>query len=213
MAVKKHNITIVGCGPGGLDYLTPAARKEIEKAEVLAGTKRLLESFPEHRAERIVVGSDLDAGLDQIAARQGKRVVILVTGDPGLCSFARPVVRRFGRAACRVVPGISSIQAAFARVGVDWLDARIVSAHSRVPEIAPPALAGVRKLAVLAGHAGSGRWLADVAAVLGKSYRIFVCENLTLPTERVHEIQPSALRTLKSRGPQVILWLHKEALS
>ena len=37
MAVKQHIITIVGCGPGGADYLTAIERREIERAEVLVG--------------------------------------------------------------------------------------------------------------------------------------------------------------------------------
>lgn len=209
----KHKIVIVGCGPGGLDYLTPAARREIEQADVRVGAKRLLDTFPESRAERVVVGSDLDAGLNRIAARRGRRVVVLVTGDPGLCSFAKPVLRRFGRSACRILPGISSVQTAFARVGVDWLDARIVNAHNRVPDCAPESLAGVRKIAVLAGCPKARRWLAGLAAVLGGRYRIFVCDNLTLPDERIREMRPAVLRTLKPAAHRVILWIHKEALS
>ena len=95
-------ITIAGCGPGALEYVTPAALHAIEQAEVLVGARRLLETFPRVAAERIVVGADVHKALDAMAKHVGRRrIVVLVTGDPGLCSLARPVIRGFGRDACR----------------------------------------------------------------------------------------------------------------
>ena len=93
MAVKKNIITIVGCGPGGADYLTAIARREIDRAEVLAGAPRLLDAFPESKAKRIPVGADIAQALDRIAGCRARSIVVLVTGDPGLCSFAQPVIR------------------------------------------------------------------------------------------------------------------------
>ncbi len=46
MAIEDQSISIVGCGPGSLDYLTPAALRAIEEAEVLVGAIRLLDLFP-----------------------------------------------------------------------------------------------------------------------------------------------------------------------
>ena len=97
MDIKTPPIIIAGCGPGSLDYLTPAARKAVEQADVLIGAGRLLELFPGHCAEKIVVGSDVENILGQIVTRRRKRIVVLVTGDPGLCSLAGPVLKRFGR--------------------------------------------------------------------------------------------------------------------
>lgn len=212
MAVKQRTIAIVGCGPGGLDYVTPAALKCIEQADVLAGTKRLLDAFPGSRAKRLVIGGDLEAGMDQIATFRRQRVAVLVTGDTGLCSLARHVIRRFGRETCEVIPGISSVQVAFARIGADWLGVRIINAHHGIPDIAPASLAGTRKLAILGGHLASRPWMAEVAAVLGRDYRVYVCENLTLPDERVRTILPKSLRNLKAAALHVMIMIHKEEL-
>lgn len=73
-------------------------------------------------------------------------------GDPGLASLAKLVLRRFGLHACEVLPGISSVQVAFARLGLDWLDARILSAHARLPLAVLGELSDYAKLAILAGH-------------------------------------------------------------
>lgn len=212
MAVKKNIITIVGCGPGGADYLTAIARREIDRAEVLAGAPRLLDAFPESRAQRIPVGADIAKALDRIAGCRARPVVVLVTGDPGLCSFAQPVIRRFGRKACRVIPGISAVQAAFAAIGADWLDARIVTAHSRAPQIGPAALAGTGKIAVLAGHNAARPWLAELAARLGRGYLIFACRNLTLPDQSVRRLQVAQLRKLDLASRNVILFIRREEL-
>jgi precorrin-6y C5,15-methyltransferase (decarboxylating) CbiE subunit len=210
----KDKIIIVGCGPGALNYLTPAARAAIEQAEVLVGAPRLLDAFSTQPAERIVVRADIEAVLDQIAARApSKRVVVLVTGDPGLCSLAKPVVKRFGRESCQIIPGVSSLQVAFARVGLDWLDARFITAHDKTPEIPLAALAAEKKLAILAGNDANQPWIASLAAALTVSHRIFVCENLTLPDERVRETNPSELHTMKPASRTIVLLLHKEVLA
>ena len=213
MAISKHRITIVGCGPGGLDYMTPAAQSAITQADGLVGAPRLLDSFPENTAKRIPVGANVDAALDEMESLREQKLTVLVTGDPGLCSLAKPVVARFGRTACRIIPGISSIQTAFARAGTDWLDARIINAHGGNPMVSPATLAGIPKLAVLAGHPKCRNWLNEVASTLGSRYRIVVCENLTLPDERVRTISSATLKTFKMPSRCVILWIDKKEQS
>ena len=203
-------ITIVGCGPGALEYVTPAALRAIENAEVLVGARRLLESFPGVEAQRIVVGGDVQGALDAVAGHLEKhRIVVLVTGDPGLCSLARPVLRRFGRSACRVIPGISSVHAAFASVGIDWFGARILSAHDHAPDIAPASLAIHEKLAVLAGNPAHAAWVEALVAALIPSHHLFVCENLTLADEAIRQVEFLPMN-LASRT--VLLFIKKEAL-
>ena len=201
-------ITIAGCGPGALEYVTPAALRAIGQAEVLVGARRLLESFPEVVAERIVVGS-VQQALDAMAGYVGqRRIVVLVTGDPGLCSLARPVLRRFGRSACRVIPGISSVHAAFASVGSDWFGARILSAHDHAPEIDPASLVIEENLAVLAGNPAHADWVKALAETLLATHDLFVCENLTLPDESVRRV---ACLPMNLASRTVLLFIKKEA--
>ena len=204
-------ITIVGCGPGALDYVTPASLREIEQAQVLVGAKRLLDTFPAVVADRLEVGINVQQSLDALAGRLGKlRIVVLVTGDPGLCSLARPIIRRFGRASCRVIPGISSVYAAFASVGVDWLDARIVSAHDVAPQIDPASFASEEKLAVLAGNPANAAWVEALTASLLATHEIYICENLTLPDESVRQLDTHQL-PMKLASRSILLFLRKES--
>jgi len=216
VAVEGRKIAIVGCGPGSIEYLTAAGLRIIRNAEVLVGTARLLDLFADGAQERIDVGADIGQALSEIAARWPKRrVAVLVTGDPGLCSLARPVLRHFGRQACDVIPGISSVQMLFARLGLDWLDARILSAHDRLPAVSPGDLAGRDelndKIAILAGGQESLRWIADLAEALGGGHAVYVGEDLTLESEQVRRLSPGDLRRLEASTRTVVL-LIKESL-
>jgi len=200
----------VGCGPGALEYVTPAALQAIEQAEVLVGARRLLESFPGIAAERIVVGADVPKALDAMVEHLGRRrIVVLVTGDPGLCSLARPVIRRFGRDACRVIPGISSVHAAFASVGIDWFGARILSAHDQAPDLDPASLVVEEKLAVLAGNPANAAWVAALVLALDATHEIYLCENLTLVDESIRRVDSlNCPMNLASRS--ILLFIKKE---
>ncbi|MCU0579150.1 MAG: precorrin-6y C5,15-methyltransferase (decarboxylating) subunit CbiE [Desulfobacterota bacterium] len=194
-------IAIVGCGPGHPDYLTAAAVKAVALAEVLVGAQRLLDLFPQHPAEMIRVDAKIEQVLEAITLRAGKRVAVLVTGDPGLASLAKPIIRRFGPERCRIIPGISSVQAAFARLGLDWLDARIIDAHGKDPDPGADTLTGAAKIAVLGGRARSFEWLKQTMGDRLRDYEIHVCEDLTLDSERITDWQPGSVleRTLSSR--------------
>lgn len=205
-------ITIVGVGPGSLDYLTMVARRAIEQAEVLIGAQRLLALFSSQDAERISVGADINQTLALIAARSDKRIAVLVTGDPGVCSLARRVLQRFGRAACQVIPGISSLQVAFARLGLDWTDARFCDVHGRLPIVMPCSLATEPKLALLIGHRDGRAWLAELTQVLPTNRRLFACQDLTLESERVWELAPAELPDLATTLRTIVVIVAQELL-
>lgn len=210
---KPHKLTIVGCGPGSSDYLTEAGRRAIGGATVLVGSPRLLDLYATASQERICVGSDVEGVLEAIASRRKHgKVVVLVSGDPGLCSLAQPVLRRFGRDACEVLPGISSVQLAFARLGLDWLDARIVSAHKNIPDLIPEDLAGSSNVAILAGHRESQGWIADMVESLGRERTLVVCEDLSMQTERIRRVPVGEFRRLDLSTRTVVLLMREEAL-
>jgi len=198
---------IVGCGPGNPDYLTTAAVSAVAGAEVLVGAQRLLDLFPQHPGEKIRVDVKIDEVLEAIARRDQKTIAVLVTGDPGLASLARPIIRRFGLERCRVVPGISSIQAAFARLGLDWLDARIIDAHGQDPDLRADALQDVSKIAILGGRPQSFDWLRRELGDRLKEYDIHICEDLTLENEKITtwESGEDLNRTLSSRTVFILL--------
>src|SRR5207237_1247097 len=120
------------------------------KAQLLVGGHRHLDLFPEVTAKRLVIAGCLDPVLDQIegAARE-QRVVVLASGDPCFFGIGPLLVTRLGRERVEIVPNVSSVALAFARLGVSWQDARVVSAHGRPLAPAIHAARGAQKLAVL----------------------------------------------------------------
>ncbi len=217
MAAPSRNIryiTIAGCGPGSPEYITPAAIAAVEKADLLIGTERLVRLFSPRPTQSVVVNSTVEQALDAIEQRPDcKNIAVLVTGDPGVFSLARLVIERFGREQCRVIPGISSIQAAFARFGLDWADAKIISAHKEDPD-PDDSLLKSGKIAVLLGREGSLRWVADhIVKNVPEDRRIFVCENLNLDDESVQEARCEELRDLHVSPRTVVLIVKGELLS
>ncbi|MGD0625224.1 MAG: precorrin-6y C5,15-methyltransferase (decarboxylating) subunit CbiE [Thermodesulfobacteriota bacterium] len=207
---KEKPILIVGCGPGAPDFLTPAARKAIARAEVLVGASHLLDLFPKHPAERIKVQADIAKILEEIAVRLHRsKIAVLVTGDPGLYSLAQPVLKRFGRESCEVIPGISSLQVAFARLGLDWVNARIIDAHGGNPDIDSAFLAQEEKIAIFAGRAEAIKWVANLVRAIGEGYTIYVCENLTLEGEKIRQVKAEDLKNL-AVSPRTIVLLVKK---
>lgn len=215
MAVTYSPITIVGCGPGSPNYLTDIARQAVADAEALLGSRRLLDMFPAHPGLKTVWHSDSASLMEEIGRLRetGKRVAVLVSGDPGLCSLARKVVVRFGLEAVAIVPGISSVQVAFARLGLDWADARILSAHGRKPDVAPAEVSRWNKIAVLAGTREALRWSASAARSTDQSHAVYLCENLTLDDERLRPMDAAALDAVEAASLAIVLFVRRNLVT
>lgn len=213
MAVTNSpQIIIAGCGPGHPDYLTTAVQKAVTAAEVLVGAPHLLELFAEAKVTRIPVGCEVEAVLTQMENQRQRQMVVLVSGDTGLFSLARSVQKHFGAQQCRLIPGVSSVQVACARLGLDWQDLRIISAHERRPEITANTLEAWQKIAVLTGTAQASHWVADMLDQLGSSYCAIVCENLTLVEEQIRQMDADELRTTEMASRTIILLIDQELM-
>lgn len=213
MAMRIKPILIIGCGPGSLEYVTPLAYKMAYQADILVGARRLLNLFPATMAKHIPVSAPIEKLLDQLEKiPSDKKIVILVTGDPGLLSLAQPVITRFGRDSCRVIAGVSSLQTAFAALGLNWHDALVIDAHGDLPELSCCDFTASRKIAVYAGKKESFPWMAALGRLLGSAYRIFLCADLTLPGEIVREITVEKLSAEDYPTLSVVIFVKKELL-
>lgn len=214
MAKDGCKIFIVGCGPGAPEFVTPAAVSAVEQADVLLGAERLLSLFAESRAEKVALTPRISETLDLLETlAHDHQVAVLVSGDPGLYSLSKLVIARFGRDRCRVVPGISSVQVAFARIRLDWENSLIISAHKEDPR-ADPRLRGAEKAAVFCGREGTLRWIADnLVGDAAADRRIFVMENLTLDNESVREVRPEDLSEMNVAARTIVLVIKRDVLA
>ncbi|HLG29163.1 MAG TPA: precorrin-6y C5,15-methyltransferase (decarboxylating) subunit CbiE [Candidatus Brocadiales bacterium] len=208
-------IAIVGCGPGAINYITPAGLERIHNADVLIGSKRLLNTFPliKSGAEKIKIEKNYRLLLNKIILlSRTKNVVILVSGDPGFYSYAKLVIEKVGKANCNIIPGISSVQFAFASIGKSWHDAHFVTMHGRQKGL-DELIKAVKKydtVAALTDRSSSLKILARGLLTAGITKRkIFVCENLSLPNERVREFTPVSLQNADANGLNVVILLNE----
>jgi precorrin-2 C20-methyltransferase / precorrin-3B C17-methyltransferase len=118
-------VSVVGLGPAGPDWLTPEAQSELAAADALVGYAPYLDRVPARRGqERHGSDNRVEAERAREAlslAAAGARVAVVSSGDPGIFAMATAVLEAVdengGGVEVRVVPGLSAMQAAAARVG------------------------------------------------------------------------------------------------
>jgi precorrin-6Y C5,15-methyltransferase (decarboxylating) len=179
-------ITVVGTGTGA-----PVPDEVLAGAALVVGGRRHLDAVElPAGAARIVLGP-LAPALDAIGehADRGRPVVVLASGDPGFFGIVRALAERFGAGRLDVRPGVSSVATAFARLGLPWDDAVVVSAHGRDLRTAVNACRAHPKVAVLTGP-GAGP--AELGAALVGGRLLVVASALGDPEhERVERVTPA----------------------
>jgi precorrin-6Y C5,15-methyltransferase (decarboxylating) len=179
-------IHIIGIGDDGLDGLTTAARKLIAEADLLAGAESTLAKIPVSRAERLVIGGALDDAVERLAKARDRRVVVLASGDPLFYGVARYLCDKLGKDRFTVVPHVSSMQLAFARVKESWEEAFLTNLANHAVEAVLEKIRVASKVGLFTSEACPPQAVA--AAMVERRIDYFfayVCENLGSPDERV----------------------------
>lgn len=164
----------VGCGPG---MLTEEAIRVIGNARRIYGSARAIELAAAH----------IPAGCEVHEITDFKRLRAL-PGDAVLLSTGDPLLAGLGYLGGEIVPGISSMQVAFARLGLSLARAVAVDAHGRDHALAiSEAVSEIARGHLVFLITDPLFPLAALAISLGNSpgCRIAVCEQLGYPDERV----------------------------
>ena len=132
----KLEVTLAGIGMDGDRTLTKEVREAINQADYLFGAPRMIAPFTAKVTKMpFYLEQDILPFLKQIRVQgemQTVRAVILFSGDTGFHSGCEKVafaLREAGIGKITILPGISSIQALSARVGISWQDACLLSLH------------------------------------------------------------------------------------
>jgi precorrin-3B C17-methyltransferase len=126
-APAAGEILIVGLGPGPDHWRTPEATAALERASDLVGYGPYVDRCPE-RAGQVRHASDNRVELDRASeaielARSGRIVAVVSGGDPGIFAMAAAVFEAIEAdvtardLTITVMPGVSAMQAAAARLG------------------------------------------------------------------------------------------------
>jgi len=111
----------------------------IKHATVLVGSERSLEDFQEPGQITYPVTGKLSLLAEQIEQElKSHDVVVMVSGDTGYYSLLPYLKKKFTANPIEVVPGISSMTFAFARLNEVWHDADLMSFHGRQPALTDP---------------------------------------------------------------------------
>jgi precorrin-6B C5,15-methyltransferase / cobalt-precorrin-6B C5,C15-methyltransferase len=196
-------VTVIGCD--GRTF-SPEAAAALAQAELVLGAPRHLDDAPiaEH-AERIEL-KHLGQALDAAAASQ-VRTVVLASGDPGFFGIVRALRARGIKP--MVIPATSAVTLAFARLGLDWDDALVVSAHGRDPRRALAAALAHPKAAILTAP-GTARDLSE--ALLAEGRKVYVAESLGTPRERITDLAAEPQGT-DFADPNIVIALDEQAPS
>jgi uroporphyrin-III C-methyltransferase / precorrin-2 dehydrogenase / sirohydrochlorin ferrochelatase len=158
-SVESGSVTLVGAGPGDPELLTLRAVRALQSADVILFddlVSREVMDFARREARKMLVGKtgfgpsctqeDINSLMVNLA-KQGKRVVRLKGGDPLIFGRAAEEIAACEAAniAIDVVPGITSVQGAAARLGIALTDRK-----------------KARRLQYVTGHAKHGGLPADV---------------------------------------------------
>ena len=181
-------IDVVSAGPGSSDFLTARALEALKAADAVFCAERNRDLVPDPAACRPL--TPFSESLEQMEALRGRglRVAVLLSGDAGLYSMLPLLTGRFGRESLRVHPGISSLQAFCAKLGIPWQRAAILSAHGK--QLTPSALCHTVQgnnltLLLLDGEHNPG-WIRRSLDEGGlENARLTVGERLSYPDEYI----------------------------
>ncbi len=125
-------LSVIGVGADGLEGLGSVARRLVETAETVVGGDRHLAMLPDaHRAERLTWATPLSETVAAIAARRGRLVAVLATGDPMWFGIGVTLARAFAPEEMIVVPHLSAFSLAAARMAWPIAETETLTLHGR----------------------------------------------------------------------------------
>ncbi|MCS3395614.1 precorrin-3B C(17)-methyltransferase [Burkholderia thailandensis] len=130
LGVARGRLTVLGLGPGRADLMTPAARAALADATDIVGYATYVNMAGPLRADQQLHLSENREELQRARhafelAAQGRRVVVVSSGDPGVFAMAAAVLEaldgsndtRWAAVELDIVPGVSAALATAAEAG------------------------------------------------------------------------------------------------
>jgi len=182
-------IRVIGIGPGNPDYITPVALELISGADILIGGERVLRDFAGLAKETFVIRNNLSQMAEFIKEkRPDSEIAVLASGDPAFFGILEYLRKSFGAPELMVIPGISSVQLACARLAISWHDAAFYSIHGRSMEGLTDLVRNHTKVIVLTDPGNTPAKIARSLIEAGiRDRKIYVCENLSYEDEKIGE--------------------------
>jgi precorrin-6Y C5,15-methyltransferase (decarboxylating) len=216
----------------GIGYrpFASAIRDIIAASDVILASERLFDIFrqyDEYEAvkEKVNVINNVDETFNFIKSQiptLKSHIVLLASGDPLFFGIGRRALREFGKESVEIIPDLSCIQLAFSKIKEPWEDAFLMSLHGGPnPDkrrYMPYDIADIsqllkihKKIAVLTDKINNPSKIAQVinSSVSLKSLKIFVCEKLGYPDEKITEGTPEEIENMAFIQPNLVILLNQ----
>lgn len=209
-------IFVIGMGVQGRESLSKRALDAVSKASMLVGGARHLAEFKGLKSESVAISGSLEKVASAIEAhlKKGRRTVaVLATGDPLLFGIATFLIKRFGKGRVEIMPNVSAVQEAFARIKESSNGLKVLSAHGRDIDLERlcEAIALNERVAVFTDPGNSPSKIAKALLERGVSgYKVFVCESLGAKDERVRELTLEETAKIRSFRPLNVMALIRD---
>lgn len=181
-----QEVALVGIGPGSSDCRTKEAEMCFNRADLIIGAKRMTESVA-------VPGQPVWAAYDPVKIRdyikehpEYEHIAVALSGDVGFYSGARKLLQVLGGdVKVRILPGISSMVAFMAKLGLPWEDVVPFSVHGREINLIGQ-IAKHEKIYAILGTSDGVRQLCRQLVFYGMGdVRVSVGEKLSYPDEQI----------------------------
>jgi cobalt-precorrin-7 (C5)-methyltransferase len=193
---------VVGTGPGDPDYMTIKALKTLERCRVVAGWPSVLKRLALGGKEVVYLSyRNQEEELQRLAKlSQAMDVCVAAHGDPSVSDWELMARIRALGVPFEVINGVSSVNVALTRAGLDLAQVVVVSQHANNPQrlescgrhillIPYPTQEGLRAAVEELRRINCGE--------------IWLMENLTLPDESVRPlgeiVDPSPLTIIVAK--------------
>lgn len=195
-------VYIIGIGPGTKDFLLPIAKKRIEESDCLIGAKRNLLLFQDLNKETMAIEGHFNKIIPYLKKhKEKKQIAILISGDPGLYSLLEKVSGSLKKEEYVVIPGISTLQLAFAKLGQSWYDTKIISLHGRKIDNLTCQIKPYNKVFLFTDANFPPHKIARHLLKEGlENRRAVVLENLSYPWEKITDTDLKGLSRMRGFG-------------
>src|SRR5205807_5786493 len=199
VTAPEPRIHVVGVGSDGLAGLTARARELLTGADLVLGSEHALGLVPELRAERVRIGPDLHDVVRTLETNLGKRhMVVVASGDPLFYGVARYLCDRLGKDRFEVLPHVSSMQLAFARVKESWEEAYLTNLATHSLDEVLDRIRTAEVVGLFTSEKDDPPTIARQLLARGLDYfHAYVCENLGAPDERVTQGELTDIQSME----------------
>lgn len=195
-------ITVAGIGPGNPELMIQKVFMSVKEADLVIGSIRQLSLFDLPENKKMVLPKLMK--LKEFLLKNSQlNIVLLASGDPYLYGIANWLKREVNNQPVDVIPGISSIQYLFNRVGISMNDSYLTSSHGRVPDF--DFLLKHQTICMVTDEKIGPFQIAQEVIARGQHRNIFIGENLSYPDELITKTTESEVKNRKYKMNVVLI--------